>query len=162
MTLWSSVDHFLLYHRSYRRYLIKKYRKKWHRCSNPSTWVCLLNVWSFRKAYVWLLSSFLLQFFGMLSVCVITCQTGNRRSGYQPLYAWTTSCIYLPPPHFVWLSLLTTSQALYKSIQANHCTNIELIAYKVYTRGRPCLSINGTTPEFSCIKEIGVNVPLTC
>ncbi|XP_054629582.1 tetraspanin 36 [Dunckerocampus dactyliophorus] len=25
--------------------------------------------------------------FGMLSVCVISCQTGSRRSGYQPLYA---------------------------------------------------------------------------
>ncbi|TKS78514.1 Tetraspanin-3 [Collichthys lucidus] len=29
----------------------------------------------------------IIKFFGMLSVCVITCQTGNRRSGYQPLYA---------------------------------------------------------------------------
>lgn len=29
-----------------------------------------------------------LQLFGMLSVCVITCKTGSRRNGYQPLYAW--------------------------------------------------------------------------
>ncbi|XP_010782069.1 tetraspanin 36 [Notothenia coriiceps] len=29
----------------------------------------------------------IIKFFGMLSVCVITCKTGNRRSGYQPLYA---------------------------------------------------------------------------
>uniref|UniRef100_A0A3Q4A972 Tetraspanin n=1 Tax=Mola mola TaxID=94237 RepID=A0A3Q4A972_MOLML len=29
----------------------------------------------------------LLQLFGMLSVCVITCKNGTRRSGYQPLYA---------------------------------------------------------------------------
>ncbi|XP_051277445.1 tetraspanin 36 [Dicentrarchus labrax] len=28
-----------------------------------------------------------IKFFGMLSVCVITCKTGGRRSGYQPLYA---------------------------------------------------------------------------
>ncbi|XP_028270815.1 tetraspanin 36 [Parambassis ranga] len=28
-----------------------------------------------------------IKFFGMLSVCVITCKTGSRRSGYQPLYA---------------------------------------------------------------------------
>ncbi|XP_059193886.1 tetraspanin 36 [Centropristis striata] len=29
----------------------------------------------------------IIKFFGMLSVCVITCKTSNRRSGYQPLYA---------------------------------------------------------------------------
>lgn len=29
----------------------------------------------------------IIKFFGMLSVCVITCRTGSRRSGYQPLYA---------------------------------------------------------------------------
>jgi len=29
----------------------------------------------------------IIKFFGMLSVCVITCKTGSRRSGYQPLYA---------------------------------------------------------------------------
>ncbi|XP_029999706.1 tetraspanin 36 [Sphaeramia orbicularis] len=29
----------------------------------------------------------IVKFFGMLSVCVITCRTGSRRSGYQPLYA---------------------------------------------------------------------------
>ncbi|XP_041792810.1 tetraspanin 36 [Chelmon rostratus] len=29
----------------------------------------------------------IIKFFGMLSVCVITCKSGNRRSGYQPLYA---------------------------------------------------------------------------
>ncbi|XP_071763342.1 tetraspanin 36 [Centroberyx gerrardi] len=29
----------------------------------------------------------IIKFFGMLSVCVITCKTGNRRSGYQPLHA---------------------------------------------------------------------------
>ncbi|TNN62609.1 Tetraspanin-3 [Liparis tanakae] len=28
-----------------------------------------------------------IKFFGMLSVCVITCKSGSRRSGYQPLYA---------------------------------------------------------------------------
>lgn len=28
-----------------------------------------------------------IKFFGMLSVCVITCRSGSRRSGYQPLYA---------------------------------------------------------------------------
>ncbi|KAL6114056.1 uncharacterized protein ACO6RY_04923 [Pungitius sinensis] len=29
----------------------------------------------------------IIKFFGMLSVCVITCKTGSQRSGYQPLYA---------------------------------------------------------------------------
>ncbi|XP_044051973.1 tetraspanin 36 [Siniperca chuatsi] len=29
----------------------------------------------------------IIKFFGMLSVCVITCKAGSRRSGYQPLYA---------------------------------------------------------------------------
>ncbi|XP_072243879.1 tetraspanin 36 [Leuresthes tenuis] len=29
----------------------------------------------------------IIKFFGMLSVCVITCRSGSRRSGYQPLYA---------------------------------------------------------------------------
>ncbi|XP_076586777.1 tetraspanin 36 [Chaetodon auriga] len=29
----------------------------------------------------------IIKFFGMLSVCVITCKSGSRRSGYQPLYA---------------------------------------------------------------------------
>ncbi|GLD74081.1 tetraspanin-3-like protein [Lates japonicus] len=29
----------------------------------------------------------IIKFFGMLSVCVITCKNGSRRSGYQPLYA---------------------------------------------------------------------------
>ncbi|XP_070759795.1 tetraspanin 36 [Enoplosus armatus] len=29
----------------------------------------------------------IIKFFGMLSVCVITCKTGSRRNGYQPLYA---------------------------------------------------------------------------
>ncbi|KAM3867464.1 tetraspanin 36 [Diretmus argenteus] len=29
----------------------------------------------------------IIKFFGMMSVCVITCKTGTRRSGYQPLYA---------------------------------------------------------------------------
>ncbi|XP_074493825.1 tetraspanin 36 [Sebastes fasciatus] len=29
----------------------------------------------------------IVKFFGMLSVCVITCRASNRRSGYQPLYA---------------------------------------------------------------------------
>ncbi|XP_047448460.1 tetraspanin 36 [Mugil cephalus] len=29
----------------------------------------------------------IVKFFGMLSVCVITCRSGSRRSGYQPLYA---------------------------------------------------------------------------
>lgn len=29
----------------------------------------------------------IIKFFGMLSVCVITCRAGSRRSGYQPLYA---------------------------------------------------------------------------
>ncbi|XP_061880005.1 tetraspanin 36 [Entelurus aequoreus] len=29
----------------------------------------------------------IIKFFGMLSVCVITCRGGGRRSGYQPLYA---------------------------------------------------------------------------
>ncbi|XP_070689837.1 tetraspanin 36 [Pempheris klunzingeri] len=29
----------------------------------------------------------IVKFFGMVSVCVITCRTGGRRSGYQPLYA---------------------------------------------------------------------------
>ncbi|KAA8577540.1 tetraspanin 36 [Etheostoma spectabile] len=28
-----------------------------------------------------------IKFFGMLSVCVITCRSGSQRSGYQPLYA---------------------------------------------------------------------------
>lgn len=29
----------------------------------------------------------IIKFFGMLSVCVITCKAGSRRNGYQPLYA---------------------------------------------------------------------------
>ncbi|XP_061527859.1 tetraspanin 36 [Phycodurus eques] len=29
----------------------------------------------------------IIKFFGMLSVCVIACKSGGRRSGYQPLYA---------------------------------------------------------------------------
>ncbi|XP_035022347.2 tetraspanin 36 [Hippoglossus stenolepis] len=29
----------------------------------------------------------IVKFFGMTSVCVITCRSGNRRRGYQPLYA---------------------------------------------------------------------------
>ncbi|KAM6930771.1 tetraspanin 36 [Xenentodon cancila] len=29
----------------------------------------------------------IIKFFGMLSVCVITCKSSSRRSGYQPLYA---------------------------------------------------------------------------
>lgn len=29
----------------------------------------------------------IIKFFGMLSVCVITCRSSSRRSGYQPLYA---------------------------------------------------------------------------
>ncbi|CAG10873.1 unnamed protein product, partial [Tetraodon nigroviridis] len=29
----------------------------------------------------------IIKFFGMLSVCVISCKTGTRRIGYQPLYA---------------------------------------------------------------------------
>ncbi|KAM9392861.1 tetraspanin 36 [Pholidichthys leucotaenia] len=29
----------------------------------------------------------IIKFFGMLSVCVITCKSNGRRSGYQPLYA---------------------------------------------------------------------------
>ncbi|CAJ1068973.1 tetraspanin 36 [Xyrichtys novacula] len=29
----------------------------------------------------------IIKFFGMLSVCVITCKSGSRRNGYQPLYA---------------------------------------------------------------------------
>ncbi|XP_031164539.2 tetraspanin 36 [Sander lucioperca] len=29
----------------------------------------------------------IIKFFGMLSVCVITCKSGSQRSGYQPLYA---------------------------------------------------------------------------
>ncbi|XP_034547866.1 tetraspanin 36 [Notolabrus celidotus] len=29
----------------------------------------------------------IVKFFGMLSVCVITCKAGSRRNGYQPLYA---------------------------------------------------------------------------
>ncbi|XP_005794940.1 tetraspanin-3-like [Xiphophorus maculatus] len=29
----------------------------------------------------------IIKFFGMLSVCVITCRSGSRRSGYEPLYA---------------------------------------------------------------------------
>nr|XP_057927478.1 tetraspanin 36 [Doryrhamphus excisus] len=29
----------------------------------------------------------IIKFFGMLSVCVITCRTNGRRNGYQPLYA---------------------------------------------------------------------------
>ncbi|XP_061674204.1 tetraspanin 36 [Syngnathoides biaculeatus] len=29
----------------------------------------------------------IIKFFGMLSVCVVACKSGGRRSGYQPLYA---------------------------------------------------------------------------
>ena len=43
----------------------------------------------------------LLQFFGMMSVCVITCRVGSRRGGYQPLHAWSPP----PPPP---LGVLTT------------------------------------------------------
>lgn len=32
---------------------------------------------------------FLFQFFGMVSVCAITCK--SRRNGYEPLYAWNSS-----------------------------------------------------------------------
>lgn len=40
-----------------------------------------------RYAMLVILGFAIIKFFGMLSVCVITCRTGNRRSGYQPLYA---------------------------------------------------------------------------
>lgn len=85
----------------------------------------------------------------MLSVCVITCKTGRRRSGYQPLYAWATSCSRLALPHFAWLGLLTTHSLVYRGIQANHCTNLFLkkkksftwiTAYEPYTCGKPSLT----------------------
>lgn len=49
-----------------------------------------------RPRLTWL--SLLLQLFGMLSVCVITCKTGSRRSGYQPLYAWSPPSLFSSTP----------------------------------------------------------------
>ncbi|KAF0033963.1 hypothetical protein F2P81_014029 [Scophthalmus maximus] len=43
------------------------------------------GVW--RYAMLVILGFAIIKFFGMLSVCVINCQTGSRRSGYQPFYA---------------------------------------------------------------------------
>ncbi|XP_029367016.1 tetraspanin 36 [Echeneis naucrates] len=45
----------------------------------------LEDVWGY--AMLVILGFAIIKFFGMLSVCVITCKTGTRRSGYQPLYA---------------------------------------------------------------------------
>ena len=70
------------------------------------SWHTILSFYILRVC-VWLLLSFLLQFFGMLSVCVITCKT-SQRSGYQPLYAWDSSWNHLPLSCFSPLSLLTT------------------------------------------------------
>ncbi|XP_053277455.1 tetraspanin 36 [Pleuronectes platessa] len=43
------------------------------------------DVWGY--AMLVILGFAVVKFFGMTSVCVITCRSGNRRSGYQPLYA---------------------------------------------------------------------------
>ncbi|KAI3372776.1 hypothetical protein L3Q82_023235 [Scortum barcoo] len=40
-----------------------------------------------RYATLVILGFAIIKFFGMLSVCVITCKTSSRRSGYQSLYA---------------------------------------------------------------------------
>ncbi|CAN9513133.1 unnamed protein product [Ophioblennius macclurei] len=40
-----------------------------------------------RYAMLVVLGFAIIKFFGMLSVCVITCRTDSRRTGYQPLYA---------------------------------------------------------------------------
>ncbi|XP_057688475.1 tetraspanin 36 [Corythoichthys intestinalis] len=40
-----------------------------------------------RYAMLVVLGFAIIKFFGMLSVCVIACRSGGRRSGYQPLYA---------------------------------------------------------------------------
>ncbi|XP_071339288.1 tetraspanin 36 [Trachinotus anak] len=45
----------------------------------------LQDVWGY--AMLVILGFAIIKFFGMLSVCVITCRTGTLRSGYQPLYA---------------------------------------------------------------------------
>ncbi|XP_040898854.1 tetraspanin 36 [Toxotes jaculatrix] len=45
----------------------------------------LQSVWGY--AMLVILGFAIIKFFGMLSVCVITCKSGSRRSGYQPLYA---------------------------------------------------------------------------
>ncbi|XP_056149623.1 tetraspanin 36 [Lampris incognitus] len=41
----------------------------------------------FSYAMLVILGFAIIKFFGMLSVCVITCKTGSHRSGYEPLYA---------------------------------------------------------------------------
>ncbi|XP_062237845.1 tetraspanin 36 [Platichthys flesus] len=43
------------------------------------------DVWGY--AMLVILGFAVVKFFGMTSVCVITCRSGNQRSGYQPLYA---------------------------------------------------------------------------
>ncbi|XP_040010274.1 tetraspanin 36 [Xiphias gladius] len=45
----------------------------------------LQDVWGY--AMLVILGFAIIKFFGMLSVCVITCRAGSRRIGYQPLYA---------------------------------------------------------------------------
>ncbi|XP_077456959.1 tetraspanin 36 [Stigmatopora argus] len=40
-----------------------------------------------RYAMLVVLGFAIVKFFGMLSVCVIACKSGGRRSGYQPIYA---------------------------------------------------------------------------